>query len=127
LNFSSVAFIILLSKGPHAIVLLVMPRLPKWLARTLLIWCRPALDAEYANVSSAGTRRPSMLPMLMMRAGDEAVDAALSNGVTACVSWKTRLRLRLRTRSHAAEGYVSYEEPQLLPLLLTRTSSSATC
>jgi hypothetical protein len=95
----------LLWNGPHAIVLLVTPLLPRWLASTRLKWCKPALLAEYANVSRAGTRRPSTLPMFMTRAGERGEDAATRRGVRVCVSWKTRLRFSVRTRSQAAEGY----------------------
>jgi hypothetical protein len=66
-----------------------------------------------------------MLPMLMMRAGEAGVDAATSSGVSSCVSANTRCRLSVSTRVHAADGYAAYGAPQLDPLLLTRTSSSA--
>lgn len=45
-----------------------------------------------------------MLPMFITRAGEEGEEAVSRRGVSACVSWKTRLRLRVRTRSQAVEG-----------------------
>jgi hypothetical protein len=48
-----------------------------------------------------------MLPMLIMREGLSGVEAAMRRGVRSCVSWKTRLRLSVRTRSQAEEGYVA--------------------
>lgn len=128
-NDSKVAAIILLSKGPQAKVLelqtesvlytqtqreakqsrctYVTFRLPRWLASTRLKWCRPALLELYANVSSEGTRSPSMLPILIMREGSSGVAAFSRSGVTSWVRSKTRWRLRVRTRVKASEGYSS--------------------
>lgn len=96
---------------------------PRWLAKTLESWCRPALEAEYENVSRVGTRIPSTEPMLITRAGDSGEAAASRRGVTAWVIVKTRVRLRVRTRVHALSGNSSYGAPQLDPELLTRTWS----
>ena len=52
----------MLWKGPQARVLLVMPSKPSRPAKLRLRWCSPALLAEYAYVSCAGTARPSTDP-----------------------------------------------------------------
>lgn len=117
-----VCAIILLSNGPHAMTLLVMCLLPRWLARTLERWCRPAFEELYANVSRDGTRRPSTDPMLMMREGESWPAFASRLGVRSWVIVKTRWRFRVRTRVHAASGYSSKLAPQLEPELLTRMS-----
>ena len=47
-NTRNVSAIILVSNGPGAIALTVIPRGPSSLASARVSWCRPALLAEYA-------------------------------------------------------------------------------
>src|SRR5260370_37466219 len=112
-NASRVAAIILDSNGPGATAFTVIRRGPSSLASTRVRWCSPALLAEYAYVGSDGTRRPSMLPMLITPAGSACVPAASSSGRDAWMRRDGDLRLRFITLSYAAAGDSCHRAPQL--------------
>src|SRR5580700_8666373 len=118
--WASVVAIILDSNGPGATALTVICRGPSSRARTRVSWCSPALLAEYEYVLSSGTRRPSMLPTLITRAGSSAVPAASSSGRNARVRKNGVLRFRSRTLSQAEAGNSASGAPQVAPALLTR-------
>ena len=122
-NLSSVAAIIFDRKGPQAIVFDVIFRSPRCDANTRDMWCKAAFDAEYANVSSRGTRSPSMLPMLITRAGSPSLWALSINGVSSCVMVKTLFKLSVITRSHALSDCVSGESAIQCVRVLTRIFS----